>query len=84
MSDDGTTTLKDLLRDVETDPDTQRAPAVARDALRPRLRKVLDALLVEHFNQTRAARRLMIHRNTIRRLMLEIRDALKGRGFGTS
>jgi DNA-directed RNA polymerase specialized sigma24 family protein len=53
----------------------------ALKVLRPFDRRVCAALIAENFNQTRAAQRLGLHRNTIRKALLEIRKVLVRHGF---
>jgi DNA-directed RNA polymerase specialized sigma24 family protein len=52
-----------------------------RKVLPPFLRRVWDALIAENFNQTRAAKRLGVHRNTVHNAIRRIRIILKQHGF---
>ena len=72
------------LQDGELDASADAAPFVdigfdetpliqrLRPALSPFLRRVWDALIAENFNQTQAAIRLGVHRNTIRNAVRKI------------
>ena len=52
-----------------------------RRALPPHLRRVWDVLIAENFEQTKSAKRLGVHRNTIRNAIRQIRLVLTAHGF---
>lgn len=71
-------TMADIGAVWDVDIDDRLTLERLRDALSVSLRRVLDVLIIENFDQTRAAQHLGVHRNTIRNALRRIRSLLKG------
>lgn len=74
-------TLEDVLRSPEADHDLRADFTSAWERLDAKLRSVWQTLTEENGNQSRVARRLGIHRNTLRAWIREIRQMLIAHGF---
>jgi DNA-directed RNA polymerase specialized sigma24 family protein len=70
-----------LLGSSEPGPDNRVAFGAAWDALGPNLQNLWEALIQENGNQTRVAKRLKLHRNTVRLWIRRIQDVMKTHGF---
>lgn len=74
-------TALDIVQHRDAAPGDLLAFERVRADLNNHLRRVWDALIQEDFSQTRAAKRLGVHRNTIRNALRQIRRVLKRHGF---
>jgi DNA-directed RNA polymerase specialized sigma24 family protein len=75
------TSAVELTAVFDLNPDAVLPTKRMRRALPSFLRRVWDALIAEDFDQTRAARRLGVHRNTVHKAIRQIRRVLMRRGF---
>jgi RNA polymerase sigma factor (sigma-70 family) len=71
----------DLLGSSEPGPDARAAFGAAWEALDPNLQKLWEALIQENGNQTTVAKRLKLHRNTVRVWIRRIQNVMKAHGF---
>ena len=74
-------TAFDIVPHSDPAPEDLLAFKRVRADLNTHLRRVWDALIHERFSQTRAAKRLGLHRNTIGKALRRIRRVLKRHGF---
>jgi hypothetical protein len=82
-NDDAVIGLAEILPSREPEPDRRIAFRLAWGELDPDLRFLCKALLEENGNQVRVARRLGLHRNTIRFRIKKIQQVLKRHGFSS-
>ena len=82
IQDEEPATLEDRLKSAEPNLDFLIAVGDLLEKCDPWLCAVWKALLQTDGNQTRAARRLRVHRNTIRHSIQLIEELLKRHGFG--
>lgn len=71
----------ELAAAVDVNLDDRLALETVRDALSPLLQRVWDAMLAVNFDQTQAAKRLGLHRNTVGKALRQIGIILKQHGF---
>ena len=81
LNDDESLTRADLIAGPEADQDLSAAIAAVWETLDPQLRDVWEVLLQEGGNQMRTAKRLRVHRNTVRSWVRRIQDVLARHGF---
>jgi DNA-directed RNA polymerase specialized sigma24 family protein len=65
----------------EVDPESQVALAQLSQQLQPELRNLLELLIQAEGNQTKVARRLRVHRNTVRLWIRKLEQVLVAHGF---
>jgi DNA-binding PucR family transcriptional regulator len=78
---DESLSLVDRMVSSEPGPDAGAAIAAAWQGMAPELRKLWQVLLEENGNQTRAAARMKMHRNTMRIWTRRIQKILNAHGF---
>jgi DNA-directed RNA polymerase specialized sigma24 family protein len=61
--------------------DSRAAFAAAWEALDPKLQELWEVLIQENGNQTKVAKRLKLHRNTVRFWIRRVQDVMKAHGF---
>jgi RNA polymerase sigma factor (sigma-70 family) len=81
VSDEESPTRADVVAGPEANEDLRAAFAALWEELEPRLRDVWEILLQEGGNQVQTAKRLNIHRNTLRSWVGRIQEVAARHGF---